>query len=204
MRNAKDSDVRGGIVGRVWPCVPLFVKPSRLQWFFRQSCKGNCISILLKPCLIEQHKLLCIRECSKIICISTRAPLDQNWHDEKQAMSKAKNIDGCGGIVGRVSPCVAHFVKPSRLHGLFRNYCKGKRRSILRQPRLIEKRQLWCVRERSEDSLHLGAKCCHPWWMCLWFWFCCTKPDIGCADAQNMNHILNRHGKWELDFRKYM
>ena len=42
--------------------------------------------------------------------------LDKNLHKMmKCTMSKAKDIDVCGGIVGRVWPCVVHFVKPSRL-----------------------------------------------------------------------------------------
>ena len=43
-------------------------------------------------------------------------PLDKNLHKMMRCtISKAKDIDVGGGIVGRVWPCVVHFVKPSRL-----------------------------------------------------------------------------------------
>ena len=131
-------------------------------------------------------------------------------------MSKANAIDVCASIVGRVWPCVAHFVKPSRLLQFFGKSSDGNHISIwawwlsrLNTSRAwLKKHQLHCVSlwngmlETFSASGGKHTQNLHRWWMCLWFWlyFPVPKPIyVGCADAQVMklkSGITSCHHSW--------
>ena len=97
-------------------------------------------------------------------------------------MSVASNI--CAGIDGRVWPCVAHFVKPSRLLQFFGKSSDGNHISIwawwlsrLNTSRAwLKKHQLHCISlwngmlETFSASGGKHTQNLHRWWMCLWFW----------------------------------